>query len=226
MLTVDLFLRQTFGFGVELPIIVKETNQANLQLLSDVSPIINLRRFRAYREASDDLPDDLALVHLFTGIDHGSNLSGAAEIGGMCSTDGSDSSLTELTSFLTALTVHEIGHSLGALHDEDIQACSDTDFLMRTIVTDSTQLDFSSCTIDSINNFLSQKSCFVDPGLQPGQGFLENTDIITTTGEPIALNLADSSGSGKFDLFFLILLCLYLPMKYSNCQYRFVLLND
>ena len=80
-----------------------------------------------------------------------------------CSTNGFDVSLSLPFRFPILLTAHEIGHNLGALHDDETNQCRDiSDTLMFSHINESSTRTFSSCSADVISKRLEESTCHTD----------------------------------------------------------------
>lgn len=157
--SVDGLYREKFGLALKLDVVVLVTDDTTLTLdgatLED-----NLELFRDYRISTDLLPDDLGLVHLFTGVESEDDAIGLAYKGAACRTDGYDVSMSRPFRYPVLLTAHEIGHNLGADHDDATTECRDIeDHLMFSAINSSTTREFSSCSNNSINARMQQSTC-------------------------------------------------------------------
>ena len=131
--------------------------------LGNISLEDNLIRFRDYRLFAEQISNDLALVHLFTGVRTADPSVGLAYIDTVCSTNGFDVSLSLPFRFPILLTAHEIGHNLGALHDDETNQCRDiSDTLMFSHINESSTRTFSSCSADVISKRLEESTCHTD----------------------------------------------------------------
>lgn len=160
--TVDGMYQQEFGLAlkVDTAIIITDTTTLNL---GNVSLEENLSKFRDYRQTAIELDSNLGLVHLFTGVTTADPSVGLAYIGAVCRTDGFDVSMSTPFDFPVLLTAHEIGHNLGALHDDESELCLlTTDQLMFSHISSLTTNEFSSCTTDAVNKRLAQSACHLD----------------------------------------------------------------
>ena len=160
--SVDGLYRDRFGLALKADALVLVTDEESL-VLEGNGIEQNLNLFRDYRIASELLPADLDLVHLFTGINVDDNAIGLAFSGAACRTDGYDVSLSRPFLFPVTLAAHEIGHNLGAMHDDETQLCrAISDHLMFSEINFETTQQFSSCSVDAINNQLLQSACYTD----------------------------------------------------------------
>lgn len=121
-----------------------------------------LTGFRLARLNDPEFPTDLALVHLFTGHSDPNQLIGVSWINTVCQIDGYDLSISSPYRYSLLLSAHEIAHNLGALHDDDQQCLADTSItgsqVMWSELSNSTQTNFSSCSLDAMRQSLSS-SC-------------------------------------------------------------------
>ena len=162
MNSVDGLYRDRFGLALKVEALVLVTDDESLALQGNGIEQ-NLNLFRDYRIASELLPSDLDLVHLFTGINVNDNAIGLAFSGAACRTDGYDVSMSRPFLFPVTLTAHEIGHNLGAMHDDETQLCrAISDRLMFSEINFETTQQFSSCSADAINTRLLQSACYTD----------------------------------------------------------------
>ncbi len=124
-----------------------------------------LAAFRDIRLADAHLPNDLALVHWFSGHSDPDNLIGLGWIGSVCRTDGYDVSVSTPFSFDMLLAAHEIAHNLGALHDDD-PICErlvdhDDSSIMWSLMSSRTNTTFSRCSLQHMQPSLSA-SCNIE----------------------------------------------------------------
>lgn len=160
--TVDGLYQQEFGLAlkVETAIIITDTETLDL---GNKSLEENLARFRDYRLAATELDSELGLVHLFTGVTTTDPSVGLAYIGAACRDDGYDVSMSTPFDFPVLLTAHEIGHNLGALHDDETELCTlTTDHLMFSHISSLSTREFSTCSIEAINKRLAQSACHLN----------------------------------------------------------------
>ena len=159
---VDGIYREEFGLALKVETAVMVTDNDTLAL-GDISLEDNLIRFRDYRMFAEQISDDLALVHLFTGVRTADPSVGLAYIDTVCSTNGFDVSLSLPFRFPILLTAHEIGHNLGALHDDETNQCRDiSDTLMFSHINERSTRTFSSCSADVISKRLEESTCHTD----------------------------------------------------------------
>ena len=179
--SVDGLYREKFGLALMVDVVVLLTDDTVLSL-NGASLEDNLNLFRDYRILSDLLPEDLGLVHLFTGVESGDNAVGLAFSGSACRTDGYDVSMSRPFLFPVELAAHEIGHNLGADHDDATLECADiSDHLMFSAINSDTTRQFSSCSVDAIETRLQQGTCYTEAiniGVEITQ--LESNQILAT----------------------------------------------
>jgi len=179
--SVDGLYRERFGLALMVEVVVLLTDETVLTL-NGASLEDNLNLFRDYRILSDLLPEDLSLVHLFTGVESGDNAVGLAFSGSACRTDGYDVSMSRPFLFPVELAAHEIGHNLGADHDDATFECVDiVDHLMFSAINSNTTRQFSSCSVSAIDTRLQQSTCYTEAiniGLDITQ--LESNQILAT----------------------------------------------
>lgn len=105
-----------------------------------------LRSFRDYRLQYKTLFEDSALTYLFTGNPKTDVTLGLAWIDTICRLDGYDVGVTTPSTFGDVLLSHELGHSLGALHDTDTQCDDNSRSLMWPNISERTDTEFTSCS--------------------------------------------------------------------------------
>ncbi len=110
-----------------------------------------LESFRDYRMQQNVLYGNSALVYLFTGAETVDRTLGLAWIDTLCRLDGYDVGLTTPSSYANVLTAHEIGHSLGALHDSETACQADSGKIMWPRISANTQAKFSSCSVEKVS---------------------------------------------------------------------------
>ncbi len=182
--SVDGLYREKFGlaFKVDVVVLVQDDTFLSIDEREDGQAAITLKDhldlFREYRIESELLPADLGLVHLFTGVQAEDEAIGLAFQGAACRPDGHDVSMARPFRFPVLLTAHEIGHNLGALHDDTTDCRDNETNLMHSSISTTTTRDFSSCSTETINTRMQQSTCFtgvIDIDLQVTQ--LESNQI-------------------------------------------------
>lgn len=124
-----------------------------------------LGRYRDLRIDDEQLPADLALVHLFSGLPDPDKIIGLGWIDTVCRLDGYDLSLSTPFPYDMLLAAHEIAHNLGAEHDDNAACSSDGAIsgseIMWPQLSDSTRPAFSACSLNSMQPALNA-SCVLD----------------------------------------------------------------
>lgn len=160
--TVDGIYQQEYGLALKADSAIMITDEETLDL-GHVSLEENLARFREYRQTAPELAQELALVHLFTGVPTDDPSVGLAYIGAACRVDGYDVSMSTPFQFPVLLTAHEIGHNLGAPHDDETELCQLSDeLLMHSQISDITTEAFSICSANAINSHITQNNCYLE----------------------------------------------------------------
>jgi len=166
---VDAILQNDLGLAIEVVHIVDYTNPANdpfRDLASNIDSTL-MPALQAERVQNSDLPENLSLVHLFTGHkDQNTNtLVGLGWLNSVCNSNGFDVSLSSPFLFDTLLAAHEIMHNLGAPHDNSDQCATyaglSNNFLMWSKISDSSTDRLSACSIDAAA-FALNADCAVD----------------------------------------------------------------
>lgn len=109
-----------------------------------------LDAFVEYRRDDSDLPGELGVVHLFSGASDPNDIIGLAWIDTVCRSDGYDTSLSTPFFYDVQLAAHELGHNLGALHDDQTDCAAETDQLMWPAFTPQMQSHFTQCSADAM----------------------------------------------------------------------------
>ncbi len=120
-----------------------------------------LNSFRDYRLQQQTFFDDSVLVYLFTGQNTSDRTLGLAWIDTLCRVDGYDVGVTTPSSYADVLTAHEIGHSLGALHDSETACQADSGKIMWPRISSNTSPQFSSCSQEKVTA-ARIKHCLLD----------------------------------------------------------------
>ncbi len=155
----------------------------------------------AFRTYTNNQLRNPGLTHLFTGKDMDGGTVGIAYLSAACGSSGNGVSEALRGSSGALIITHEIGHNLGAPHDNQSgSACASTpgNFIMNPSINGSRE--FSQCSRDQMNNFLTRANCLVDPGPTPTPSPTPNPIAC----EPGALNLEntqDYSSSNTGEIF-------------------------
>lgn len=124
-----------------------------------------LDHYREIRFNDAEMPADLALVHLFTGLEDPQKVIGLGWIDTACRVDGYDLSMSTPFTYDILLSAHEIAHNLGAVHDDDPNCQTDPSItgseIMWLELSGNTRPQFSACSIDRMRSALDA-SCVVD----------------------------------------------------------------
>lgn len=159
---VDGIYQQQLGLAI-----VVDTVRANINPATDpmrdkggtIEQILD--NFRVARVFDNQLPADLTLVHLFTGLRDPDGVIGLGWINTACRTDGYDVSVSTPFAFDTLLAAHEMAHNLGALHDDNPRCESNRTSIMWPRLSGSTSTEFSHCSKNAIAPNIGA-SCNVD----------------------------------------------------------------
>jgi len=100
--------------------------------------------------ATAELDGELGLVHLFSGTEDPGDVIGLAWIDTACRGDGYDTSLSTPFVYDVQLVAHELGHNLGAVHDDLTVCAAQRDLLMWPQFTSKMQSEFSQCSLDDM----------------------------------------------------------------------------
>jgi hypothetical protein len=175
----EMFFETSFGFRFS-QISLTMLNAEQHQQIEDAIPV--------YRNgAAEDGPNALlnalnglrtryklpylqgqrSLFHFVTGRNFprnsdNANVVGLAYVGTVCSAYGQGIGLTDAgdTSLVSLVMAHELGHNMGALHDDQAtNGCPANEYVMTASIGPSGRFisDFSSCSIDTINNLVATK---------------------------------------------------------------------
>jgi len=155
----DGLFRRQFGIALRLDTILIMTDPLTDPLVFDgLTSTDLLLEFRDFRRQSETLAGNLSLVHFFTGNESQDQNIGLAFIGSACRDDGYDVSLSVPFRYPVLLAAHEIGHNLGALHDENTDCSAETNRIMFSQISGATTDQFSSCSVSSVQQRLALSS--------------------------------------------------------------------
>jgi len=135
--------------------------------LTDYSGTVEqvLDLYRQIRFNDEELPADLALVHLFSGHRDPQKVIGLGWIDTVCRNDGYDLSMSTPFTYDILLSAHEIAHNLGAVHDDDAYCAADSAItgseIMWLELSGNTKPQFSACSLDNMRSAL-EASCVID----------------------------------------------------------------
>lgn len=161
---VDGLLRDGLGVGLAVDAVRVHPNPDG-DPLRDAGDTVEetLARFRLVRDADPELPEDLALVHLFTGLDDARGAVGLGYVDGLCRAEGWDTALSTPFPFDTILAAHEIAHVIGARHDDDPSCAglaTEADLMWPTL-SGASRAAFSACSVEAVRRTL-ESGCLVD----------------------------------------------------------------
>ena len=157
----DGIYRQNFGLALEIGNATVFTNRNSDPMnLGAVTLEATLRKFRDLRLATDTSSDDIALTYLFSGNNNIDEAIGLAWIGAVCRNDGFDVGVTTPSTYADMLVTHELGHSLGALHDTDTSCSNEHNKLMWPRISGTTNQSFSACSRNTVSAGVA-KSCIL-----------------------------------------------------------------
>jgi len=158
--SVDGIYREQMGVAISLDTTLLMTDPDTDPLrMEEQSTEEMLLEFRNYRRNTDLLGAELNLVHFFTGNPASDANIGLAFIGAACRSDGYDVSLSVPFQYPVLLAAHEIGHNLGALHDDVTSCAVDTNQVMHSQISSQTSETFSHCSLDAIAAQLTHATC-------------------------------------------------------------------
>ncbi|XP_067687514.1 uncharacterized protein [Haliotis asinina] len=121
-----------------------------------------LRAFYYWTQTGNKLPpfDHAMLITGYDLMENGDkSKSGRAYLGTMCTTRSVSVVENDFSFEIVQITAHELGHSLGAKHDGEENACSASDgFLMASVIeiNSTNRWYLSPCSVEYIETLLSQ----------------------------------------------------------------------
>ena len=159
--SVDGLYQEQFGLAIRLEssLLLDSQNDPFLPLDGNIETV--LREFRAYTLENDTMPADAGVLHLFTGSYDDNQIIGLSWIDTVCRTDGYNVSVSTPFAHQMLLAAHEIGHNLGAVHDDSASCEVELNKVMWPKISDATSSEFSNCSKNTIIPKLSA-SCNLD----------------------------------------------------------------
>ena len=140
-----------------------------------------LNSFRDYRLQQQTFFDNSVLVYLFTGQNTTDRTLGLAWIDTLCRVDGYDVGVTTPSTYADVLTAHEIGHSLGALHDSETACVADSGKIMWPRISSNTHAQFSDCSQEKVA-VARNRQCLLDAiDLRLSASILDSQLTLTVT---------------------------------------------
>ena len=143
---LDGLYQAQFGLAVQLTASRRLTNDNDPFLHLDGNIETVLREFRHYVRADAEFSANKGVMHLFSGAQDDTNIIGLSWINTLCRTDGYNVSVSTPFAQQMLLAAHEIGHNLGAVHDDSAQCDVEHDKVMWPKISSDTQSAFSSCS--------------------------------------------------------------------------------
>ena len=160
---VDGLYRHTLGIGLAVDAVRLHLDPATDPLRDGDTVEGTLDAFRSLREADPELPSDLALVHLFTGLDDVRGAVGLGYVDGVCRDAGWATSLSTPFAFDMLLAAHEMAHVVGVAHDDDPSCtglATEADLMWPTL-SGISRATFSSCSVQAVRRTLDS-GCLID----------------------------------------------------------------
>jgi len=158
----DGIYRGHFGLALEIGNATVFTDRHNDPMnVGAVTLETTLRKFRDLRLTNGTSSGDIGLTYLFSGNKNTDEAIGLAWIGAVCRNDGFDVGVTTPSSYADLLVTHELGHSLGALHDTDTPCSAERNKLMWPRISGTTNQQFSNCSRTSVSAGVN-KTCLLD----------------------------------------------------------------
>ena len=161
---VDGLFREGLGVGLAIDAVRVHGDPAADPLLAGGDTVETmLERFRLVRAADPELAGELALVHLFTGLDDARGAIGLGYVDGVCRDGGWATGLSTPFAFDMLLAAHEIAHVIGAPHDDDPSCAglADGQDLMGPTLSAASRPTFSACSVEAVRRTLDS-GCLVD----------------------------------------------------------------
>ncbi len=158
---VDGLYQEQFGLGVQLrsAILLDPNNDPFLELDGNLETV--LREFRLYTQENKSFSDGLGLLHLFSGAYDNDQIIGLSWIDTVCHSENYNVSVSTPFSAQMILAAHEMGHNLGAKHDDSKSCEIEYDKVMWPSISRRTEQEFSSCSKNAVSRALSA-SCNLD----------------------------------------------------------------
>lgn len=130
---------------------------------SDSAALLN--QFRNYWNANrGDVGRDTA--HLFTGRDMDGDIIGRAYMGVLCNNAGSSYGVSQDFFLMAKLVAHEVGHNLGANHDDEVSppasTCNGSGTIMCSAIQGNGPNSFSSRSKSDISTHVSQSGACLE----------------------------------------------------------------
>ncbi len=207
--SVDAIYQAEFGIAIIVEGISDQKDPA-LDPMRDKGGTVDqiMENFRQVRIDDELLPDDLTLVHLFSGHNDPERVIGLGWVNVACRLDGYDLSMSTPFTFATLLAAHEMAHNLGALHDTEphcnTEGTQAPDRLMWPRLSRSSQPTFSNCSKESIqlakNASCNHDNIDVDIRLRtyPTSESLRRSVVVDVTNKDPHGRAAELSSSTQF----------------------------
>jgi len=159
----DGLTREELGIALKVASVVVIDDPANDPMnLGEVTMKDMMHNFKDYRHSSDELGSEIGLATLFSGNKNIDAPLGLAFIGAACRTDGFDVNVVTPYKLATLLATHEIGHSLGAYHDDETSCQNDPGHIMWPFLSSVSGRTFSSCSSQAISKTIMDNNCHIE----------------------------------------------------------------